>query len=122
MEFSSFLYAFLFGGMLCVIAQLLLDLTRLSPAIILVIYVSAGVLLGALGLYMPLRDLCGCGISVPLVGFGGAIAEGVRKAVSEDGLFGALSGGFTAAAGGTSAALIFGYIAALLFRGKPKNL
>ena len=113
--------AFAVGGAFCVIAQLLIDLTALTPARILVIYVSAGVALGALGLYEPLRDFAGCGATLPLVGFGGTVALGVRDAVEMDGLIGALSGGLESAAAGTAAALCFGYITALFFRGRPKR-
>lgn len=120
--FLSFLYAFLVGGAFCVIAQLLIDLTSLTPARILVLYVCAGVLLGALGLYQPLFDFAGAGASVPLVGFGGNIAEGVKKAVDEKGALGILSGPLTAAAIGTTAALVFGYLAAILFKSRPKRL
>ncbi len=117
--------AFLVGGALCVIAQLLIDLTMLTPARILVLFVCLGVFLGAVGLYEPLLRFAGCGVSVPLLGFGGTVARGVREAVNTDGLLGALTGGLTAAAGGTAAALVFGYIAALCARkqamrmGKP---
>lgn len=119
--FLSLLWAFLFGGLVCVAAQLLIDLTALTPARILVLYVTLGVLLGAVGLYEPLKRLFGAGISVPLIGFGGTIAIGVREAVQEKGLIGALTGPLTAAAAGTTAALVFGYIAAILFRSKPKK-
>ncbi len=121
-SFISYLTAFLVGGGICVIAQLLLDLTRLTPARILVIYVVAGVALGALGLYEPLREFAGSGVTVPLVGFGGNVAVGVREAVAEEGLLGALTGGLRAAAGGTAAAIVFGYLAALVFRAKSKRL
>ncbi len=120
--FLSVLWAFLFGGCVCIIAQLLIDLTRLTPARILVIYVVAGVILGALGWFVPLREVFGTGITVPLIGFGGAIAEGVKKTIEEDGLFGVLTGPLTAAAAGTTAALVFGYLSAIIFRGKPKTL
>lgn len=115
-----FLWAFLIGGAFCVIAQILLDKTSLSPARILVGYVVAGVLLGALGLYGPLSEFAGAGASVPLTGFGYLIAKGVRTAVDERGLLGVLSGPMTAAAIGTSAALLFGFLSALISRGKPK--
>ncbi|MFA5562445.1 MAG: SpoVA/SpoVAEb family sporulation membrane protein [Eubacteriales bacterium] len=118
----SVCWAFLIGGAFCVLAQLLIDLTRLTPARILVLYVSAGVVLGAVGLYEPLQRFAGCGASVPLVGFGGTIARGVREAVDREGLLGALTGGLRAAAGGTAAALCFGYLAAVCFRSKPKTL
>ncbi|MBQ8174173.1 MAG: SpoVA/SpoVAEb family sporulation membrane protein [Clostridia bacterium] len=120
--FFDCLFAFLVGGALCVIAQLLIDLTRLTPARILVTYVSVGVLLGAVGLYEPLYEFAGCGVSVPLIGFGGTIARGVRAAVHESGLLGALTGGLQAAAGGTAAAIVFGYLAALLSKSRPKRL
>lgn len=121
MEILPYLYAFLVGGAFCALAQLLLDLTALTPARVLVIYVVSGVALGALGLYEPLYRFAGAGASVPLIGFGAAVAKGVREAVAESGALGILSGGLTAAAGGTSAALIFGYLSALVFHGKPKR-
>lgn len=116
-----YLRAFLVGGILCFIAQLLIDLTKLTPARILVCYVVAGVFLGAIGVYKPLLAFSGAGASVPLTGFGYLIAEGVKKAVQERGFIGALTGGLTAAAGGTAAALVFGYLATLLCRAKPKR-
>lgn len=116
-----FIRAFLVGGALCVIAQILIDKTKLTPARILVCYVVAGVLLGAIGVYEPLVDFAGAGASTPLTGFGNLIAKGVRKAVDEKGLLGALTGPLTAAAGGTTAALVFGYLVALVCRGKPKD-
>ena len=120
--FYSCLAAFVTGGLLCVVAQLLIDLTRLTPARILVLYVCTGVFLGAVGLYEPLYRFAGCGVSVPLIGFGGTIARGVREAIHTQGLFGALTGGLTAAAAGTTAALVFGYLAAVFFRSGPKRL
>lgn len=120
--FLSSVLAFLAGGVLCVIAQLLIDRTALTPARILVLYVSVGVLLGALGVFDPLARVFGCGVTVPLIGFGGSIARGVREAVYTDGALGILTGPFTAAAAGCTAALVFGYLFALLFRGKPKRL
>ncbi len=114
--------SFLVGGSICVLAQLLIDLTKLTPARILVLYVVIGVFLGAVGLFVPLRSLAGAGITVPLVGFGGAIAEGVKKAISEQGAIGILTGPLTAASAGTTAALVFGYLSAILFHGKPKTL
>lgn len=116
-----FLRAFLVGGLLCVIAQILIDKTKLTPARILVIYVVAGVVLGAVGLYKPLADFAGAGATTPLTGFGYLISNGVRKAVQEKGLLGALTGPLTAASGGTAAALVFGYIVALFCHGKPKD-
>lgn len=120
--FLSFLKAFIVGGLFCVIAQLLIDLTKLTPARILVIYVVGGVFLGAVGLFEPLKTFAGAGATVPLVGFGGNVASGVRDAVDKEGLLGALTGGLSAAAGGTAAALCFGYLVALIFNGKPKRL
>lgn len=117
----DYAWAFIVGGAFCVIAQVLIDKTNLTPARILVAYVTVGVLLGAVGLYKPLVDLAGAGASTPLTGFGYLISKGVREAVDEKGLLGALTGGLTAAAGGITAALVFGYIAALIFKGKPKK-
>ena len=112
---------FLAGGVLCVIAQLLIDLTKLTPARILVIYVVAGVVLGAIGIYAPLVEFAGAGATTPLTGFGYLISKGVREAVDEQGLLGALTGGLKAAAGGTAAALVFGYLATLCFSSRPKK-
>ena len=103
------------------LGQLLIDYTRLTPARILTAFVVAGVVLGALGLYQPLVDWAGAGASVPLTGFGNALAQGVKKAVREQGLLGAFTGGFTAASGGTAAAVVFGLLTALLFRPQDKN-
>lgn len=103
------------------IAQVLIDKTRLTPARILVSYVVVGVILGALGLYKPLVSLAGAGATVPLTGFGYLISEGVREAVDKQGLLGALTGGLTAAAGGIAAALIFGYLSAVFFKGKRRG-
>ena len=110
------------GGAVCAVAQLLIDLTKLTPARILVLYVVLGVALGAVGLYEPLRRIFGAGVGVPLLGFGGTIAEGVRLAVREKGFLGALTGPLTASAGGISAAILFGYLAALLGKSHPKRL
>ena len=115
------LLAFLVGGALCVIAQILIDRTKLTPARILVVYVVAGVVLGGIGVYAPLVELAGAGATTPLTGFGYLISKGVREAVEEKGLLGALTGGLTAAAGGIAAALVFGYLACLFFKGKPKG-
>ena len=120
MEFTNYIQAFLVGGALCVIAQILLDKTNLTPARILVGYVVAGVILGALGLYKPLVEFAGAGAKTPLSGFGYLIYEGVKKAVDEKGLPGALTGGFTAASAGIAAALFFSLIASLIFRSKNK--
>ncbi len=116
-----FVRAFLVGGALCVIAQILIDKTKLTPARILVIYVVAGVFLGAIGLYGPLADFAGAGATTPLTGFGYLIAKGVREAVDEKGLLGALTGPLSAAAGGTAAALIMGFLISLICKGKPKD-
>ena len=116
-----FVRAFLVGGLLCVIAQILIDKTKMTPARILVLYVVAGVILGAVGLYGPLSDFAGAGATTPLTGFGYLISKGVRKAVDEKGLLGALTGPLTAAAGGTTAALVAGFLVALIARGKPKD-
>ena len=117
---GTYLAAFLCGGGLCLIGQLLIDKTKLTPARILVIYVVAGVVLGGVGLYRPLVDLCGAGATVPLTGFGYNLARGVAKGVAERGFLGILLGGVTAAAGGIAADVFFGYLAALLFKAKPK--
>ena len=115
-----YLKCFLVGGVLCGIGQVLIDKTMLTPARILTAYVVAGVILGALGLYQPLVDWAGAGASIPLTGFGNALAKGVRKAIAEDGALGILTGGFTAGAAGICAAILFGYLAALIFRPKEK--
>ena len=117
----GYVKAFLIGAVLCMIGQVLIDKTKLTPARILTLYVVAGVVLGAVGLYEPLVDFAGAGATTPLTGFGNLIARGVRRAVDEKGLLGALTGGLTAAAGGTAAALCFGYLAALIFHGRPKG-
>lgn len=116
----NYLLSFVIGGFLCVIAQILVDKTTLTPARILVGYVVAGVIISALGLYEPLVKVASSGVTVPLTGFGNVLASGVKKAVEKDGLIGALTGGLTAAAGGISAAIIFAYLTALIFRGKSK--
>jgi stage V sporulation protein AE len=118
---GTYLAAFLFGGLLCLIGQILIDRTKLTPARILVLYVVAGVILGATGLYQPLIDRFGAGATVPLTGFGYNLASGVSKAVAESGLLGALTGGLTSAAGGVTAAVFFGWLVAMLFRSKPKK-
>ena len=118
----SYLNAFLCGGLLCAIGQILIDKTKLTPARILTGYVVTGVLLTALGLYEPLVQWGGAGATVPLTGFGYCLAKGTKKAVMENGLIGALTGGLRAAAGGTAAAIVFGYLAALVFSGKSKRL
>ncbi len=118
--FMEYVWAFLIGGLLCAIGQVLIDLTKLTPARILTSYVVAGVVLGALGLYQPIIDLAGGGATVPLTGFGNLLAKGVRKAVDMNGLIGAFMGGFTSAAVGISAAVFFGLITALMFKSGSK--
>ena len=117
----QYLNAFLCGGLLCALGQLLIDKTKLTPAKILVCYVTAGVILGGLGVYQYLVDWAGAGATVPLTGFGNTLAKGVRRAVDEQGLLGALTGGVNATAGGITAAIFFGCIVALLFKPKPKG-
>ena len=119
--FLDYLWAFLIGGLICVVAQRLIDKTKLTPARILVIYVCAGVVLTAIGLYEPLVNLAGAGATTPLSGFGYAIASGVKKAVSEKGLLGALTGGIEATAGGITAAICFSLIMSFIFSSKPKK-
>ena len=118
--FYALLKAFAVGGALCVLAQLLIDRTGMTPARILVLFLLFGVLLGAVGLYEPLIRFAGRGATVPLSGFGFLIADGTREAVKNDGLIGILTGPLSAAAGGTGAALFFGFLASLIFRGRPK--
>ena len=113
--------AFLVGGLICVIAQVLIDKTRLTPARILVSYVVAGVLLTAVGVYQPIVEFGGAGATVPLTGFGYSLARGVKKAVEEQGLFGAITGGLTATAAGITSVMVLGLLAALIFRPKPKS-
>lgn len=117
----EYLKAFFVGGILCLIGQILIDKTKLTPARILVSYVVVGVLLGALGLYQPLVDFAGAGASVPLTGFGNLIAKGVKKAVDEKGFLGILIGGLTASAGGITAAVLSGLIVSFLFKDKDKS-
>lgn len=118
----EYLYAFLVGGILCAIGQVLIDYTKLTPARILVSYVVAGVILGGVGLYEPLVKLAGAGATVPLTGFGYLLSKGVKEAVAEKGLLGAMTGGFTAAAAGITAAIVFGLIIALIFKPKDKSV
>jgi len=116
----TYLWAFVVGGLLCAIGQLLIDYTKLTPARILVGYVVAGVVLGALGIYPKLIALAGAGATVPLCGFGNLLAEGIRKDVAENGLLGILTGGLSSAAGGITAAMLFGLLASVVFRQKEK--
>lgn len=116
----NYVYAFLIGGMLCLIGQLLIDLTKWTPARILVFYVVGGVILTGIGAYQPLVDLAGAGATVPLTGFGYTLAMGVRQAVTEYGLFGALTGGLTATAAGIAAAVLFALLAGWVSRSRGK--
>lgn len=117
----DYLKAFVIGGLFCLIGQILIDKTTLTPARILVGYVVAGVILGALGLYQPILDFAGAGASVPLTGFGATLAKGVKEAVEESGALGILTGGLKATAGGISAAIIFGLLAGICFKPKDKS-
>ncbi|MBR4071566.1 MAG: stage V sporulation protein AE [Clostridia bacterium] len=117
----DYFMAFAVGGILCVVAQLLIDKTALTPARILVAYVVAGVILGAVGFYEKLVEVAGAGATTPLTGFGFLISEGVREAVDKEGLIGVLKGPMTAASAGITAALVFGLLAALFFRDKRKK-
>lgn len=117
----KYLIVFLVGGAFCTVAQVLIDKTKLTPARILVMYVCLGVFLGAIGVYKPLLEFANAGASVPLTGFGYIISQGVKEAVLEKGLFGALSGGLTASAGGIGASIVFGVLASLIFSSKPKK-
>ncbi len=118
--FLEYVKAFIVGGLFCVIGQLLIDLTKLTPARILVSYVIAGVILGGIGVYQPLIDFAGGGATVPLTGFGALLAKGVKEAVDKDGILGAFTGGFTSAAAGITAAIFFGLLAALCFKSGSK--
>lgn len=116
----EYLRAFLIGGLFCLIGQILIDKTKLTPARILVGYVVAGVILGALGLYEPIKEFAGAGAAVPLTGFGSALAKGVKEAVQEKGIIGSLTGGLKATAGGISAAITAGLLMSLIFKPKDK--
>ena len=117
----DFIKAFVIGGLLCVIGQILIDKTNLTPAKILVSYVVAGVLLGAVGIYAPFAEWAGAGATVPLTGFGNALAQGVRDAINEKGAIGIFTGGMTAGAAGVCAAVVFGLAVALIFRPREKS-
>ena len=116
----EYLKAFLVGGLLCLIGQLLIDKTKLTPARILVSYVVFGVFLSAIGIYQPLAEFAGAGATVPLTGFGNTLAKGVKEAVQQDGFIGIFTGGLKAAAGGVTAAVISGLIVSFLFKAKDK--
>ena len=117
----EFVKAFFVGGVLCLIGQILIDKTSLTPARILVSYVVIGVVLSAIGIYEPLSEFAGAGASVPLTGFGHTLAKGVKEAVGEKGFLGIFTGGLRAAAGGITAAILGGLIASLLFKAKDKS-
>ena len=117
----DYLKAFIVGGILCVIGQILIDKTKLTPARILVSYVVAGVILGGIGLYKPLADFAGAGATVPLTGFGYTLAKGVKDAITEDGVIGIFTGGLKATAGGITAAIVAGLLVSLIFRAKDKS-
>lgn len=113
------LKAFIVGGLICVIGQILIDKTKLTPARILVSFVVAGTILSALGLYQPLVDFAGAGATVPLTGFGHLLIKGVKEGIAKDGLLGILTGGLTSTAGGITASILCGVLVAIIF--KPKN-
>ena len=117
----DYIKAFLVGGAICVIAQLLIDYTKLTPAKILVSFVVLGVILGGIGIYEPLVDFAGAGASVPLLGFGNTLAKGVREAVAEKGFLGILTGGLKATAGGITVAIVSGLIVSLIFKPRDKT-
>ena len=121
MEWMDFFWAFVIGGAICVVGQLLISLTRLTPARILVLFVTVGVALTALGLYEPLVELAGAGATVPLTGFGYALGKGAMEGAMEKGILGAFTGGITATAGGVAAAILFGYLNAVIFTPKTKK-
>ena len=118
--FLEYFKAFVVGGLFCILGQIFIDYTKLTPARILVGFVVLGVVLSALGWYQPIVDFAGAGATVPLSGFGHVLASGVREAVAEKGLLGALTGGISAASAGISAAILFGLIVALIFKPKEK--
>ena len=119
--FWDLVKAFLVGGVLCAAGQILIDKTKLTPARILTAYVVTGVILGAVGVYEPFAKWAGAGATVPLLGFGNVLAQGVKKAVAESGLLGAFTGGFTSAAGGSCAAVFFGFLVALVCKPRDKS-
>ena len=117
----DYLKAFLIGGLFCMIGQILIDKTKLTPARILVSYVVIGVLLGAVGIYRPIAEFAGAGATVPLTGFGYNLAKGVKEAIQEDGFLGIFTGGLNACAGGITAAVFAGLLASLIFKTKDKS-
>lgn len=116
----EYVWAFVIGGLVCAVGEVLIEYTKLTPARILTAYVVAGVILGALGWYQPLVDFAGAGASVPLTGFGNVLVQGVQKAVNEKGFLGIFTGGLTGAAGGITAAMVFALIMACIFKSKEK--
>ncbi len=117
----DYVKAFLIGGLLCLIGQILIDKTKLTPARILVSYVVIGVFLGAIGVYQPLVEFAGAGATVPLTGFGNTLAKGVKEAIQKDGFLGIFTGGLKATAGGITAAIAAGLLASLIFKAKDKS-
>lgn len=117
----EYVNAFWAGGLICALVQILLDRTKLMPGRVMVLLVTTGTVLGFLGVYDPLIEMVGCGASVPLLGFGNTLFQGVKEAVQKDGFIGIFEGGFTSSAVGISAALIFGYLASLIFEPKMKK-
>ena len=117
----DYINAFWVGGLICALAQILMEKTKMMPGRIMVLLVCTGVVLGALGIYAPIRDYAGAGASVPLLGFGNVLWEGVKQSVDEKGIMGIFCGGFTACATGVGAALIFSYVASFFFRSKMKR-
>ncbi len=117
----DYLYAFLIGGIVCALVQILLDRTKMMPGRVMVLLVCAGAVLGFLNLYEPFTKFAGAGASVPLLGFGNVLWKGVKEAVDKEGFLGTFLGGFKASAAGISAALIFGYLASLIFEPKMKK-
>ena len=120
-DIMQLLRCFVVGGLICIVGQILIDKTKLTPARILVVFVTTGVVLGALGIYKYVIDFAGCGATVPLTGFGANLAKGTMEAVKENGLLGAFSGGVKASAGGIAAAVFFGYIASLVAKPRIKK-
>ncbi len=120
-EKMDYVYAFLVGGAICALVQILMEKTKLMPGRIMVILVCSGAVLGALGLYEPFKEFAGAGASVPLLGFGNTLWQGVKEAIEKEGFLGIFMGGFTASAVGISAALVFGYLASLIFQPKMKE-
>lgn len=117
----DYVYAFIVGGLICVVGQILMDKTKLTPARVLVLFVTLGVILQGMGIYQKLVDIGGAGATVPLPGFGYALAKGAIKGVKESGLIGAFTGGITGTAGGISGAIVFGYLMSILFNPKSKR-